>query len=413
MQLENNGRLKGKHMPKIAVGEQAQAPGWLDDQRVQVRLAVLIWCVPFLVITALVALNPAHRSVTVFYHQASTDWWAGKELYQGRHGFHYLPQFAVLFSPFHSLPVPLGDILWRFCAAALLATGVWRFQREQFGADIARAFLYASLFTVPLCLPALRNGQANGIFAALTLNAAACLPRRQWWTATMLIVLAVGIKLLGVVLLLLSVAVYAPLRWRLVPALAALALFPFLFSPADYVMAQYRACLAHMQQCSTFTEHSFADIGGIIRTFGWELPNGISKLVRVAAGGLALGLWRTGAPRLLEPFRAMWLLALSAGYLMLFNPMNEPNSYVILAPALGLWAVAALKAAPTRRFAWLTASISLSMALLPNLMRPMFGNNFALFWHPVMTFVFMAMLVVWVRRLDSPFVSFFSDRGLT
>jgi hypothetical protein len=102
----------------------------------------------------------------------------------------------------------------------------------------------------------------------------------------------------------------------------------------------------------------------------------------------------------------MWLLALSVGYLMLFNPMNEPNSYVILAPALGLWAVAALNAAPTRRFGWLTASISLSMALLPNLMRPMFGNNFALFWHPVMTFVFMAMLVIWVRRLDSPFVSF-------
>jgi hypothetical protein len=99
----------------------------------------------------------------------------------------------------------------------------------------------------------------------------------------------------------------------------------------------------------------------------------------------------------------MWLLALSAGYLMLFNPMNESNSYVILAPALGLWAVAAIEAAPTRGFGWLTASISLSMALLPNLLRHVFGNYFALFWHPVMTTVFIAMLVYWLRRPDSPF----------
>ena len=116
-------------------------------------------------------------------------------------------------------------------------------------------------------------------------------------------VLAIGIKPLGVVLLLLSVVVYAPLRWRLVPALAALVLLPFLFAPADYVIAQYRAFFANMQVCAAITEHRFADIGGIIRTFGWELPDGVSKLVRVAAGGVTLGLWLMGARRLCGTFR--------------------------------------------------------------------------------------------------------------
>ena len=116
-----------------------------------------------------------------------------------------------------------------------------------------------------------------------------------------------------------------------------------------------------------------------------------------------MGLWWTGARRLPEPFRALWLLTLSACYLMLFNPMNESNSYVILAPVLGLWAMAALDAAPTRWFGWLTASISLSMGLLPNMLRPLFGNYFALFWHPVMTAVFITMLVYWLRRPDCPF----------
>ena len=390
-------------MSEIVMRDRAKTLERLNDKGVQLRLGILIWLVPFLVITVLVAINPPHRNVTPLYQQASENWWAGKDLYRGPGGMNYLPVFPVIFAPFHALPVPAGDILWRLIMAVLLATGLWRFQREQFGGDIARAFLYASLFAMPLCLGALRNGQANGMFAALTLHAAACLPRRQWWTAAFLIVLALGIKPLGVVLLLLSVTVYAPLRWRLVPVLAALVLLPFLFAPADYVIEQHRAFFANIQSCAVVTQHRFADIGGVIRTFGWELPGGISKLVRFAAGAVALGLWLRLSRRLREPFRAMWLLALSACYLMLFNPMNESNSYVILAPALGLWAAAAIYAAPTRRFGWLTVSISLSMALLPNLLRPVFGNYFALFWHPVMTTVFIAMLVYWLRRPDSPF----------
>jgi hypothetical protein len=37
------------------------------------------------------------------------------------------------------------------------------------------------------------------------------------------------------------------------------------------------------------------------------------------------------------------------------------------------------------------------MGCLPNLVRPLFGNYFALFWHPVMTIVFLGMLVVYAR----------------
>jgi hypothetical protein len=390
-------------MPEVVVRDQAATPRRLNDRGAQARLGVLIWLVPFLVITVLVALNPAHRNVTPLYHHASADWWAHKDLYAGPGGMNYLPVFPVMFAPFHALPVPAGDILWRLCTTVLLATGILRFQRGQFGPDIGRAFLCASILAMPLCLGALRNGQANGMFAVLTLHAAACLPRRRWWPAAALIVLAVAVKPLGAVLFLLSVAIYAPLRLRLVFALAAIALFPFLFAPADYVIAQHRAFFANMQACAVVTQHRFADIGGVIRTFGWELPGGISKLVRVAAGGIALALWWAWAGRLKEPFRAMWLLALTACYLMLFNPMNESNSYVILAPALGLWAAAAMAAPQTRRFAWLTAFISLSMGLLPNLLRPIFGNYFALFWHPVMTTVFIVMLACWIRRPDSPF----------
>jgi hypothetical protein len=390
-------------MFEISEADKGRVLGWLDDSRVQAKLGVLIWLAPFVVIAAMVALDPLARTVMPTYHQASADWWTQKEIYTGEGGLHYLPQFALIFSLFHALPVPVSDIAWLLCGMVLLATGIWRFQREQFGPHIARVFLYASLFAMPLCLAALRNGQANAMLGAVTLHAAACLARRQWWAAAVLIAIALGIKPLAIVMLLLSVTVYAPLRLRLVPALIALVLLPFLFAPADYVMAQYRQFAANIQLCTTISEHRFADIGGIFRTFGWELPYSVSRLVRVAAAGVFLWLWWAGARRLREPFRAMWLLTLSASYLMLFNHMNEANSYVILAPPLGLWAAAALEAAPTRRFGWLAACISLSMGLLPNLLHFAFGNYFALFWHPVMTVVFMGMLIYWVRSPESPF----------
>ncbi|SPF31464.1 membrane hypothetical protein [Syntrophobacter sp. SbD1] len=89
---------------------------------------------------------------------------------------------------------------------------------------------------------------------------------------------------------------------------------------------------------------------------------------------------------------------------MLFNPLNEFNSYVILAPALGIWAVTALNSSKTRLLGWITASISLSMSLLPVLLRPLFGNYFALFWNPMVTAVFIGISIYWFMRVDSPFV---------
>lgn len=390
-------------MPEAAAGERRSVPGILSNRRSQIRLSVLIWLVPLIVITVLVAVNPPHRNVTPLYQQASADWSARRDIYNGPGGMNYLPQFPLLFMPFHRMPIPAGDIVWRLLTAVLLATGILRFVRERPDADPAETFLLVSVFALPLCLGALRNGQANGIFAALTLQAAACLPRKQWWPAAILIVLALGVKPLGIVLLLLSAAVYAPLRWRLIPALAALVLFPFLFAPPDYVMSQYRAFIGNIQSCAVVTEHRFADIGGIVRTFGYELPGGLSKAIRAAAGLFTLWLWWSGAKRLKEPLRAMWLLALTASYLMLFNPMNESNSYVVLAPAMGLWAAAGIDLPETRRTGWIIGAISLSMAILPNVLRPLFGNHFALIWHPVMTIVFMATLVYWLRRPESPF----------
>ena len=91
---------------------------------------------------------------------------------------------------------------------------------------------------------------------------------------------------------------------------------------------------------------------------------------------------------------------------MLFNPMTEANSYAIMAPALGAWAVWFLLGPAkerTRTLGWGVVFVAVTMGILPNILRPWLGNHFALFWYPAMAMIFLAMLIGFVWR-ESPTV---------
>ena len=350
--------------------------------------------------------SPEHRSVVPVYRNAVDHWWARQSLYKPDFSYHYLPQFTVLFMPFNVWPFPYGSLLWRLVSLGLLVGGLWRLARQVFGGDAARAFLWSTLLVMPLSLGALRNGQANVIFAAFMLHAVACLTPRRWWAATIFLLLALTVKQLAVVLIVFAAVIYRPLRWRVALGVVALAGLPFLFGSPAYVISQYRDFMEHMSVCAAVIEHRFADLNGIIRTFDMELHTHVSKFIRALAGVAILGVWWAGARRLADPLRALWLYALVAAYLMLFNPMTEANSYVILAPALGLWATWALDRRETRRLGWDLAGIGFSMGLLPSLLRSWFGNYFALIWYPTMAMGFVGMLIYFrrcaVRPVDAP-----------
>ena len=379
---------------------------WPRNARHALAAAIALWVVPMLVISVAVALRPTHRTVTLqSYHFAAGQWWLGKDLYIGPEGMNYLPHFAVLFSPFHFLPLWLGEVLWRLCAAATLGGGLWLLIRTLFPSGPKRPFFWATVGAMPLTMTSLRNGNANAIFGGVILLAMVALLQKRWWPALVLMAFATALKPLGIVLVLLAPLVYAPVRWRLPVAMVGLAVFPFLFASPAYVWAQHKGAWTNLQACAVVTEHRFADINGLLRTFGAPLAPAVSKLARVLAGGLTAILWWWSGRRLGEPLRGLWLYALTTGYLMLFNPMNEENSYGILAPALGAWTAYLLFAEglrPARGLGWIMVIMALSMGLLPNIVRPLFGNYFALFWHPFMTILFLGMLLSLVRREGQP-----------
>jgi alpha-1,2-mannosyltransferase len=377
---------------------------WPQSRSQAFVAAWVLWAIPMLVIAVLVIHDPFKHTVTLgSYHPSAESWWTRENIYIGPAGMNYLPHFAILYSPFHFLPLGLSELLWRLCAACALAGGLWLLTRALFVFEPERPFLWGTILALPLSLAALRNGNANAIFSGVTLLAIVAILQQRWWLTVAWMSLAIALKPLGIVLLLLASIYYAPIARRLPVAILALILFPFLFGSPDYVLAQYREAWNNLSACAAVTEHRFADINGILRTFGTSLSAGESTVVRFLAGGATAVVWLWGAKRFNPNFRCLWLYALAAGYLMLFNPMTEENSYVILAPALGAWGAIFLfsEELGKRRLGWALAFLALGMALLPNILRPLFGNYFALFWHPLMTIVFLAALISFVNRTES------------
>jgi len=347
--------------------------------------ALLLWAVPLLVISGMVIRRPTHRSAMKVYHQAAEDWMAQAPLYSRSLEYNYLPVFAPLFGPFHWLPVPVGDLLWRWLAAGLVASGLWRLTR---GVD--RAFLMVTVLALPLSLGALRNGQANGLLAGVLLHTVACLHNGQWWSAAGLTAAAVAVKPIALVLALLAPLVYRKAFWPLTVSLVMLAVLPFAFGAPSYVWEEHGAFLSNLRSCSAVTEHRFADLNGMLRTLGWELPPAVSVAVRVLAGLVTAFVWWR-AREMEEPSRALWFYVLATVYLMLFNPMTETNSYVVVVPALALWAERILSQPAARALGWVLVGIVVAMSVLSP---TRFG--FKLFWYPAMTLAFFVGVSVFL-----------------
>ena len=148
----------------------------------------------------------------------------------------------------------------------------------------------------------------------------------------------------------------------------------------------------------------FADINGLLRIVGLSIPLNIIGKVCAAAGLPTLIAWLLLARRTDRTFRAVWLFTLTAVYLMLFNPMNEANSYVTLAPAMAFWTVEFLVHSPgTRRDGVIFVLLIASLAFLDNALRPFVGNGFAKSWYPLVTVVWLWLTFACCRRYASDY----------
>lgn len=337
--------------------------GWIEALRMLPearawRVAVFVWAVYMAVIAGIVAVQPDRRTVTPEYREAAEEWWAGEDIYEVRmHGYLYLPQAAIIYSPFAALPGRVGEPLWRLVGLGLFAWCLWRLSGVFGGGRRGLWFLVATVAAVPSSFSAARNGQMNLAMAALLGLAAVDLGRGAWNRAGVSLLLSVALKPLGAVPCLLAGGCNPkPMVWRLAVGAAILGGVAFLHANPEYVVRQYELFVETMQIARKPKQSLFCDIQGMFWAFGVRPPEVVMTLLRAGAAAGTLGVaWL--ATRRYDAARAGFVcMLMAAWYLLLFNPRTETNSYVLIAPFAGVLVAAALAAGGSgRRFLWLAA----------------------------------------------------------
>jgi alpha-1,2-mannosyltransferase len=305
------------------------------------------WLLIFLVVCADVARRPLKHNTTHTYRLASEQWWAGVDpyTYQNHDGFLYLPQAAILFTPFTWGPLLVGEILWRVVVFGLFAYALVRlhaFFLSRGDTASGRTFLILTLLALPSAMASLRNAQFDLPLAALLVLGAVETGLGRWTRAAAWLCLALALKPLAVVPLLLFGALY----WRLIPRLALglviVFVLPFVNGNPSFVAHEYVRCAQTLLWATQADEPRYSDLGALLSHVAILPPPWLKTMGRVIFAVTYLGLG-AAAVRRLGRIDAAWMVgALSADYLMLFNPRTETCSYVFLAPftaSLAIWMV--------------------------------------------------------------------------
>lgn len=368
-------------------------------------LAWGLWLTPLLVISAMMLNDPSFRSMTPSYHETVVRWWAQQPIYTGPAGFNYLPVFAVLFTPIEALPLSLGEIVWRALAMGGLALGLWRFSELLIapGKSRAQSFAWVSLLSLPICISAFRNGQSSAHLAVCLLWAAWYLYQRRLGWATLWLCLALVCKPLAIPAIGLALVAYPRLWWRLSVGVFCVLALPYALLSLAYVNTVYLAFAQNLIDCFDPGDRTFADLNGLLSVFRVRLEGLTSLAVRAVLGGVFALLcwwpWRASE----DVRKSLFWLGLSGIYITLCTPMNEANSYVMFAPAFGLWAAWFWKngaAAIIRTLALLFVSLVFLPDTTGLVLGKDFANEFAKFWNPFVSLVFMYVLIrnVWQAR---------------
>ncbi|CAN5615495.1 hypothetical protein BH09VER1_BH09VER1_22150 [soil metagenome] len=334
------------------------------------KVALGFWIAFALIVAIVVAVKPSSHTATLEYQKASANWWKGKDIYRNKNGYLYLPQEAILYTPYELLPDRVGEPLWRVTILALLGWSLWQTAGVLASARREQTFLLASLIALPSCLSSAQNGQVNMPLAALYLLTAVALARKRWNLTALILIVALALKPISIVPILLVGALYAKTRLPLLVGFVLLYASAFLHPSPAYVQGQYELFVTTLLKAGKPTGNTWCDYAGIFRTTCDALPQGVNDfltpyapiiakvntLIRAVAALLTFGLcwWVT---RSRDAVRAAFtVLLLAVIYLMLFNPRTEANSYVMMGAFTGLWAGYELTVGRRPRIAlWLIA----------------------------------------------------------
>ncbi len=323
---------------------------------------VAVWALIAAIVFTIVAIDPMGRSATKEYQEAATRWWNSETLYKGKNKYLYLPQAAMIYTPFNLLPKRVGEPLWRMACLGTLAVALWAAARHLAPGKAATLFLVATVVMLPSALSSARNGQVNMPLAGLYLLTAIALARDRWHLAAVILAVTLALKPISVVPILLCGALYPRLILPLALWLAVMFGAAFLHHDPQFVAGQYQAFFHKLTNSAAKpTGHTWCDFAGMLRSFGLPLPESALFLIRAAAALATFGLCFLALRTKDALRRALTILLFAAIYLMLFNPRTETNSYIILGVFVGLLAAyeGLVRKDPVMSLIWVLLAVAL------------------------------------------------------
>ena len=342
----------------------------------RIRWNTLSWSILGIVFSGMalyLLLNPTRTGVVPNYRFASTHWWISESMYPGgTHGFLYLPQFAVLFTPFNLIQPPvIGEILWRAMGFGLFAFALLHLAQivplktsdsQSPSSQRPLPFFVLVLLAVPASLASINNGQTNLPLSACLVLAFLAIRDQKWGAASVLLTLCLVLKPLALAPWLLAFAVFPFMRIPLLCGVPALLVVGMLHPNPSYAWNQWVEFGSKLSQSYTPENLRVSDIFGMLEKAG--IPNNLFlNSISRAMGSLAalVFVWLRFRQKGLAA--GSWALAVvSVLVLTIFNPRAETNSYVLISPLLAYVAVSYfLRPSGTKLPGWIMSVVCLGL----------------------------------------------------
>jgi hypothetical protein len=364
------------------------------------RAAITAWAVVATIIfLRLVTVHNVERqSLYPAYIGAARHWIAGETLYgPNRLMFRYSPLFAAGFTAFNLFPDRLGNILWRAFSLTAYATALVGWMnvvlREPRNQTHRGWFL---LLALPLSIGSLNNGQVNTLLVALILAAFAHAQRERFMLASVLVAIAIHLKLhplaFGAAIVLLW-----PLRmwWRLPLALFAVTGLCFVLQYPSYVGSQFRDWFLFLRSDLRLEQDpadAYRDLRLLFHVIGVAPSHLTYFLIQLIGMGTVMAacvVIRSSAFSRQRCLATVYTLVACA--ILLLGPSTESSTYILLAPALA-WFGIELWTGPhpvVLRFLFLSACTILGVAMVANWF-PFVTKIHALGLHPLAVMIFLS-----------------------
>jgi len=305
-------------------------------------LTFAFWGLFLVIVLLLNIVQDFERTVIGSYIGGAIHWFNGKPLYySGGTGFLYFPHSAILSGLFAFFPKQISYSICLSTLVLFLAFSVFTFVKNLYNKNTSQYFLFYSLVTIPIAFSSATVGQFNITVIATMLLASTSIYKEKWNIAVFWMVLGFALKPIVLVFLLLCWAVYRPLWLKMAIGMVLFLLFPFLFQYPTYVLEQYKGCYQMLTIAHEVgvTGTNWAQLFGFFSHFSLEITSSfIQTVIRMLMALVTLVI--ALRIKLIATHRetVIYILGLSACYLMLFNPRTENSTYVVLAPTIAsLW----------------------------------------------------------------------------